>query len=360
LASKELFWQAGAFFRLANSTGAEGYSVRRVLMLPALIAGTMLIIGFTAAGMAGFDGTGLTAPYLVAIFKITCLSLLVYIFIAFVRLARSAADNPINRVLADLRTKAPLLLLPAFIFPLFLVGYTNAKTAIPFLIGYGWEAIWADADKLIFGQDTWRLAHQLMGTKYINLWDSLYSIIWAACLLLYKANVTLYAKPRNVGVIYTAMLMTWLVGGWFMAYLMSAAGPVFAHLFDPAFAGRFAPLRSTLDATLGEHSATRIAQSYLSKSIDLHMAIKGGGISAMPSMHVGAVTIYVVSARGTRWLVPAILFWIYIFLASAYFGYHYWVDGIVAALVAWGCWKFAQACFPVRQETIGPIAPNTH
>jgi hypothetical protein len=36
------------------------------------------------------------------------------------------------------------------------------------------------------------------------------------------------------------------------------------------------------------------------------------------------------------------LLWLLMFLGSAYFGYHYWVDGVVAAVVAWACWQAAE------------------
>jgi hypothetical protein len=55
-------------------------------------------------------------------------------------------------------------------------------------------------------------------------------------------------------------------------------------------------------------------------------------------MHLGAASIFVLAARKTNWLIPALLFWLTIFLLSGYFGYHYWVDGLVAVPVAWLCW----------------------
>jgi membrane-associated phospholipid phosphatase len=67
----------------------------------------------------------------------------------------------------------------------------------------------------------------------------------------------------------------------------------------------------------------------------------GGGISAMPSMHLAAAAIYVIASRGTKWFYPSILFWLIIFIASGYFGYHYWVDGFVGAVVAWICWTLS-------------------
>ena len=65
----------------------------------------------------------------------------------------------------------------------------------------------------------------------------------------------------------------------------------------------------------------------------------------MASVHLGAASIYVLSARRTLWFIPSILFWIVIFVCSAYFGYHYWIDGIVAVLVAAACWIVAERIF---------------
>jgi hypothetical protein len=327
----------------------EAAAARHAIVIPTLLAAFMLMVGFTTARMAGIDNTSLFAPYVTIACIVTVLSAWLYIFIAFARLALKLADNPCARVWEDVRARAPLLLLPMLVFPLFLAGYTSAKTSIPFLVGYRWDAFWSHADVLVFGDDAWKIAHSWLGTSNVKLWEMLYTVAWGLGLLLFKSNVALYASPRRVGVIFTAMLLTWMIGGWLMAYLMSATGPIFAHLVDTNLGEHYAPLRSELDALLTSDSSIRLTQDYLAKEIDSLVAVKGGGISAMPSMHIGAVTIAVLSARGTRWLIPAIAFWITIFVGSAYFGYHYWVDGIVAALVACVAWKIAEACFPDEQ-----------
>ena len=345
-----------AFPRLGDLSfgqpGSEAAAGRLAIILPALLAAAMLVIGFTIADIAGIDGSGLFAPYLSVSFAFTLLSLLAYAFIAFALLARAKADNPIPRVAGDLAAKAPILLLPALVFPLFLVGFTTAKTAIPFLVGYEWEAFWADADKLLLGEDAWRITHAWLGTDSMRAWELLYSATWGAMLMAYMANIALYARTRTVGIVYTAMLATWLIGGWLMAYATSAAGPIFAHLVDPSLADRFAPLRAALDASLQPDGSTRFTQIYLAEAIDSTIAVKGGGISAMPSMHIAAVSIYVLSARGTKWMWPAIAYWLIIFIGSAHLGYHYWVDGLAAAAIAWVCWKLAERCFRQKADAV--------
>lgn len=134
----------------------------------------------------------------------------------------------------------------------------------------------------------------------------------------------------------------WLLGGFMLAYLFSAAGPVFAHLVSTNPADQFADLRAVLNATLKPHSPIWTTQLYLPNAFYSHVAVQGGGISAMPSMHVGAASIYVLGSRRTRWLIPSMLLWITTFVGSGYFGYHYWIDGIVAAAVAVVCWAAAE------------------
>ena len=334
----------------ADPLDSEADAARLALMLPALLASVMLVAGLSIGRFAGIGSSELFAPYFVGAAAFTMLSILFYVFVAFCRLAAKLQANPVATVWADLRKRAPLLLLPIFIYPLFLTGFTTAKSSIPLVVGYPWELFWADADKALFGRDAWQISHDLLGIGSRPYLDFFYSTAWVPILLLFKANVAIWATPRRAGIIFTAMMLTWIIGGWLGALAMSAAGPVFAHLFDPALADRFAPMHLALEAMLPADSTTRLTQAYLVETLGQSGAVKGGGISAMPSMHIGATTIYILAARGTKWLLPAIGFWAIIFLGSAYFGYHYWVDGIVAALIALVCWRIAEIWFRERPE----------
>ena len=128
-------------------------------MVPGAICGTMLAIAFVIGRAAGIDGSGLFLGYLPGGASITLMCILLWAFVEVAALGRVNADRPLQVVWAKLPRKLELVLLPCVIFPLFLVGYTTAKTAIPHLVGYGWEAFWADADHLIFGVDPWRILH---------------------------------------------------------------------------------------------------------------------------------------------------------------------------------------------------------
>ena len=327
-------------------------TTRTILIGPALLCAAMAAVGYAASLIAGIGGLALVKTYVATASAITLLSLLGYIFLQFFRLARLRADRPIPLVAKAVLDRAPLLILPTIVFPVFLAGYTTAKTAIPFLVGYRWEFFWAEADRLIFGRDAWLISHAMLASVPTPLWEWLYTAGWGLILFFWLASVPLYAPRNRVPVLYTAMLGTWFFGGWLIAYTMSAAGPIFAHLVDPGLADRFAPLHEQLSATLDENGPIRRTQSYLSHAQESQIAATGGGISAMPSMHLATASIYVLAASRTPWVYPAIIFWLIIFFGSAHFGYHYWVDGIAAAGVAWLCWYLAEACYRPRQAAV--------
>jgi PAP2 superfamily len=322
---------------------AQAYSTTALLLPPAILCGAMLLVGWATSRLAGVQIGGLFSPYLETALLFTFMSLCGFIFIEIVKLACVLADRPIGTVREKLRGRMVLLVLPGFLFPLFLGGFTAAKSAIVFLVGYSWDGFWAAADRMVFGNDVWRIAYALLGSAGMRVCEWFYTVAWGFALLLCASFVTLYGQRRTIGIFYTAMFATWLIGGCFMAYAFSAAGPVFAGVFDPSLQARFGEIRQVIAANIGGGPIDE-TQRYLLSSVYSHVAAKGGGISAMPSMHLGAAAIYVLAARGTRWLLPAIAFWLMIFFCSGYFGYHYWVDGIVGALVAGACWK-ASAVF---------------
>jgi hypothetical protein len=270
---------------------------------------------------------------------------MVWAFIEVAKLARTKADRPLQIVWRKLPDRLELIALPCLVFPLFLAGFTTAKTAIPFLVGFHWDRFWADADFLLFGVDPWQITHAFTSVSVSHGWAFFYTFAWGAVLIFTNGFLAIYGERRFVATFFTAMMLTWLLGGWLMAYASSAAGPVFAHLADPTLAARFAPLRESLNQILPAEGGVRLTQAYLANAIDAKIAVRGGGISAMPSMHLGAASIYVVAAIRTRWLWPAFIFWFLTFFGSVHFGYHYAVDGLAAAAIAVLCWKASAAYF---------------
>lgn len=281
---------------------------------------------------------------------------LFFAFVQFVKLAHGRADYPVAVVLGRLRERSPLLLLPALLWPSLLAGYTTAKVAIPFIVGYGWDGFWADADRAIFGRDAWAISVPLVEWAPVRLWEWVYSAGWGFVLFAWLAALPFFLPRRRLAIAYTATFACWLVGGCIFAFATSAAGPAFAHIVDPALADRFLPMRQHLALALSPEGPIRRSQEVLAIALQKRVAIPGSGISAMPSMHLAMTTIYILTARRSWWLVPSCLFWLIIFIGSAYFGYHYWLDGIFAALVAIVCWKGAELLLDPAETGAGRAA----
>lgn len=317
-----------------------------VALPPAIICFAMLA-GSTVTYSLGAPHFGeILLPYLKFAAQASVTALIIFLLARAIRLARAGEEQPLAAIIAELRQKLPYLLLPLVIAPLFLAAYTASKIGIAEIVGFRFDRLFADIDRAIFTVDPWRLTHWLFGPASTAVIQFLYTNVWIAVLGYSMAMVALFSSPRKVGVFYTAMFLTWFVGGFAAAYILSSAGPTFAHFIaDPEMASRFAPLKQHLLATLDPASPFISGPAYLESGLS-GTANAGGGISAMPSMHIGACAIWVLAARGTRWFVPACLLAVAVFIGSVHSGYHYAIDAPVAALIAWLSWQVAERCYP--------------
>jgi hypothetical protein len=313
------------------------------LLPPVAVCLATALFAAITASLAGVSAWPLLSYFECA--EVTMFCALIVVFWAFAKAALRRTGEPLQQLRDGAIERLALLLLPAIVMPAFLMGYTTSKTAIPLVVGYSWDGFWANADRLIFGDDVWRISRAIFGNSASRFWEWWYAVAWGCAFLLTTNFVALLGRRATVGIFFTALTGAWLIGGCFLAYAFSAAGPVFAPIFEPTLAQRFGPLQQLLNDTLGNRSIA-LAQHYLLDAArETHVAAKGGGISAFPSMHIATVTIYVLAARGTKWLIPAVGFWLMIFIGSAYFGFHYWIDGIVGAAVSVGCWHAARAIY---------------
>ena len=268
------------------------------------------------------------------------------------RLALAKETNPGGAVIREVRERTSLAVLPLLIFPLFMAAFTINKTAIPFLVGFGWDRTLMHADRSILGVDAWQITHRFIGVRGTEFLEFFYTIAWGVILALVVPLVALTARPRMVGRFFLAMILTWIIGGLLVAGLFASAGPAFTELVDPTLARHFAPLKASLNALLRPDSLIRETQTYLTALAHERYVIRGGGISAMPSMHIAVTALYVYAARRTPLFVPAILFCGTIMIGSVHFGYHYLVDVIAAIVIAGLCWAAAGAWFD-RNEVRG-------
>jgi len=102
--------------------------------------------------------------------------------------------------------------------------------------------------------------------------------------------------------------------------------------------------------------ASYLLTAYTSGRPDL-----GGGISAMPSMHVAFVTLnaFFLNGFGRRWAVAGWSFAALILFGSVYTGWHYAVDGYLSILVVSVIWYLTGRFVLPRtsRDTIGMRLP---
>ena len=131
------------------------------------------------------------------------------------------------------------------------------------------------------------------------------------------------------------------------AYFLASAGPCFYYR---AFGSlHFRPLMDQLrnaDAHLSAiapifHIQSLDIQDWLWRSHVNGRGTFGGGISAMPSLHVAIATLMACTSfhfgRRSGWIMTG--FAIMIWIASVHLGWHYASDGVVAAAMTVAIWK---------------------
>ena len=306
---------------------------------PAVICAAMVLGSAITHELGGPSPLPLLGGYVAAALGCTIFCMLVYVFLRIVALWRIGADKPLSIVAGELAPKIPLLTLPVLISPIFLAAFTAAKSAIPMLVGFRYDHLLANLDAAVFLTDPWRITHRFIGPVGTEVIQFFYVAIWVSALALSQAAIPIFASRKRVGIFFTAMLLTWFMAGFLIAYALPAAGPVFVNLSDPSLVSRFSPLTADLGRLLPPGSPFLHGPVYLEEGIKSGTAYSGGGISAMPSMHIAVVTIYVLAARRTFWFAPACLFALIIFIGSIHSGYHYAMDAAVAVPVAVLCWN---------------------
>lgn len=311
----------------------------RLMLLPCVLCAVAMGLALLMAVSAGVSGTGLLWDYIRVGVVFTLISFLFWLLIPPIRGPNYRRLSPFQAASSFFREKWLFALLPLLIFPVFMTGFTVAKTCFPFFTGYHWDGFWTDADHLLFGRDPWRITHMLLGAQGSHYLSVVYTLVWGMALAFGLPLYACSATPQEAVRAYTAMMATWLTAGVFGAILFSSVGPVFADLADPTLVERFAPLHESLGRLLPADNPIISSQQYLRDAFGRAEVIRAGGVSAMPSMHLGVCTMLVILSGKKLWRFPAMMLWLAIWIGSVHFGYHYALDGIAGSAIAWLCWK---------------------
>lgn len=261
-------------------------------------------------------------------------------------LAGLAAAMILRTFLRPRAASAPwaVVFLGAFLVAVGSSFFLPLKFAIPREIPFWLDAPLADGERWLFGADPWLLLDQAFGWAAVPI-DRLYGA-WLPVQLLVLFTVMLEPPSPAKSRALIAYSLAWFLLGVTAAALFSSAGPLF---YDRLFGGREFAL-------LGETLRSRGAWVALAESDAMWAALINdrpglvAGISAMPSLHVAmSLWIYLAARSMAPRAAPiALIYFIFMWLASVQLGWHYVSDGLAGALGMMAIWAAAGAIQKVQ------------
>ena len=339
----------------ANPFGPAIAEFRRDLPFWALLFGILIVwsIGVQVI-YAIVDGPGVAASdragtYALSLAKRTIGFACLFVAIRFVQADRRGGSL-LAEVTTTLRERPRQLAYPALCLLLGAVGFVwlqtnfmSAKTAIPAMNGFWLDPFARDWDLALFGKDPWLYFAWIYDHPILlGIIDNAYTI-WAGCLAwLWMWAVCSRRMERRRRYQYVlAMVLLWIVAGNLLATALSSVGPVYyGEFFGDAAA--YAPLMERLQSVnAGMPLQALEYQDYL---LDCYHnpETRFAGISAVPSLHVGATLMMLFLFWRTRIARELLLaYTVMIYVGSIVLAWHYGVDGLIVAPVAWLCWRAA-------------------
>ncbi|MER9684078.1 phosphatase PAP2 family protein [Mesorhizobium sp. M0184] len=218
-----------------------------------------------------------------------------------------------------------------------LTAFSTYKIAIPSVVPYYADNWLADADEWLHGMPPWEIVHKLDGNNWSFVVFNSYEVIWFYQWFGTILFVSLWSDEIARIRYLCAAALTLSALGTVLALALASVGPVYYHHFVGV--DRFHGLNAALDRL--DHSyMVRKPAAYLLMAYQSGRPSLGGGISAMPSMHVAfaALNAYLLSSIN-RWL--GVLGWTFaalILYGSVFTGWHYAVDGYASIVVVSVIW----------------------
>lgn len=336
----------------------RGYAI-----LFALAAAAILL-----AGVVGQNGLGwiLKAPGSERL-GVWLLPFLLWIAVVGIAVVRRRSERPTKAILRLLRRDRRWMLRGTL---LTVVTYTSAKAfsaakhAIPAMVPFYADPYFVAADRLIFlGVDPWRITHAAFGPGATVVIDRIYMLwFFAMFILLAWLQFSRDLKFQLQGLL-TFYLICFVLG-CVAATALSSVGPWNIEyrygLTD------YAPLMARLREVDAEHPLLAFeAMKFLSRT-EKALAF-GGGISAMPSVHVAVASLLFICTLRLKQSWPAWLsgaFAIAILIGSVHLAWHYAVDGLVSIVGVVLIWKLSGklveriAASPSGVCTSGRLSPR--
>lgn len=240
----------------------------------------------------------------------------------------------------------------------FLGGFAIARTYAVFLafkpriflaVPYRWDGVLQRLDVALHGVDPVSALMSLPNAA-LKILDVAY-LLWYPFVSVGIAIAVFGPRGRVRSRFLLSVVLLWIFGGTVLAAFFSSAGPI----YYARITGQPGPFEEAVKhlAHLGL-MATRI-QEPLWRAQAAGIPIAGGGISAMPSIHVAAVVLIAIGAmKVRRWLgILATAYAAIVFVGSVVLGWHYAVDGYAAAVLVAAIWWLSGRVFPACTDCPG-------
>jgi hypothetical protein len=224
--------------------------------------------------------------------------------------------------------------------------FSAIKAEIPAIQAFSFDQAFIALDAALHaGRQPWELLQPVLGHPLVtDTIDRTYYLWFAILYHTFYWQIFTTRFPLLRLRFITAFMLSWILIGSAAAIALSSAGPVFLAglgIDDAAFTDLFAYLRS-VDET---HSlfALRV-QEWLWQAYAAGAPMPLKGISAMPSMHVAIAVLLALFGWRRHWLlgIGYTAFAVMIFLGSIHLGFHYAVDGYLAAAMVVAIWWVAE------------------
>ncbi len=287
-----------------------------------------------------FGNTFLWLTALGATIFVLAYVLVVMIAVRPKQLARYIWNDLTGRYLTPERLS---MALPVLLFiPLLVSALSFFKMAVPDLQPFAWDPLFAEFDRTLHGgRHPWEWLQPVLGHPYVTaLINGAYHLWFGVTYAVLLWQMVDVRRPKLRMRYLLTFALLWILIGNVAAAIFSSAGPVYY--------GRVTGLADPFTALMAYlHQADRVAsvpalavQDLLWRVYSTDGAFTGGGISAMPSMHLASTFSFVLLGMATRRWLGAVfgVFALLILIGSVHLGWHYAIDGYVAIIATWAIW----------------------
>ena len=252
-------------------------------------------------------------------------------------------------------------LMLGFAFTIFVYGWI--KLVVPVYHPMLFDAtLWHIDQTLFFGMSPTVFFLDLFGNReFLRIIDWSYANVFFASTLI--AGAYFLSEPRrSVRIAFTnGYAVLWVMGAW-LYMLVPSLGPAYRFPEIWMVHGETLRITQTFQALLMRNYQNVLRAAKGEAAGPIRIAF---GIGAFPSLHVG-FQLYVFLWMRKLWTSGEVLFGIFvvaIFLGSMITGWHYLIDGLAGAALAWGCYVIARRKAPAdssvsADDATDPIDPR--